>query len=132
MATKASDFGVDFLNINLKFDVELLADDSEILSSDDLYLWVSQATRNHIKFGFGYNHKSKSYTVSVTDNGSVIGDAKPACLTQHGKSHVSALQKCHFIIEICGRGTLVEEVILDNLVRREEVLQEQLAKLLRK
>lgn len=129
---KGGDYGIEFLNVELKFAVELVAEDGELLTDEDLVLWMAEATRNMFKFGFGYNSKSRSFTVSVTDRGSVVGDAKPMCLTQHGKNHFAALQKCHFIIEVCGRGEMREEIIAPNLERREEVLQEQIAGLLKK
>jgi len=129
---KGGDYGIEFLNVELKFGVELVADEGEILSNEDLLLWVAQATRNMFKFGFGYNAKSSSFTVSVTDRGSVVGDAKPLCLTQHGKNHLAALQKCYFIIEVCGRGEMKLDVIAPNLERREEVVEEQIAGLLKK
>jgi len=132
MAKQISDYGVEFLNVELKFALELIAEEGEIVSPDDLFLWMAQATRNMLKFGFGYNAKSRSFTVSVTDKGSVVGDAKALCLTQHGKDHFSALQKCYFIFEVCGRGEMKEEIIAPNLERREEILQEQLAGLLKK
>lgn len=132
MAKSGSDYGIEFLNVEMKFSVDLIGDEGEILSDEDLLLWMHQSARNMFKFGFGYNAKSRSHTISVTDRGSVVGDAKPMCLTQHGKDFFAALQKCHFIIEICGRGEMREEIIAPNLERREEVLQEQLAGLLKK
>jgi len=131
MAAKP-DYGIEFLNVELRFSVELVADDGEVLTDEDLALWMHQCARNMFKFGFGYNSRSRSFTVSVTDRGSVIGDAKPLCLTQHGKDFYAALQKCYFIIEICGRGEMKPDLIKETLSRREEILEEQIAGLLKK
>jgi len=131
MASKA-DYGIEFVNIEIKFDLALIAEDEEILSLDDLFLWAEQASRNFMKFGMSYNERSSSYTVSVTDKGALPPSEKPPCITQHGKSLLSAFQKCYFLIEVCGDGRVFKSAIEHRLQQREDVLSEQLAGLLKK
>jgi len=126
------EYGIEFVNVELKFSLDLVAEDGETLSPEDLLLWVGQIARNHVKIGFGFNSNSSSMTVSLTDRGSVKQGEKPPCLTQHGKTHLSALQKCYFIYEILGRGSLDEKIINPALERREEYVEEQIAGLLKK
>jgi hypothetical protein len=133
MAKTAQDFGIEFVNIELAYSLDLLADDGEIPGVDGLLQWVEKSTKAFCKVSMGYNEKSHSFTVSFTDKGSrPVGENAP-CLTQHGKTLLSALAKVYFLIEVLGDGTLKSSAMIENLLEeREDYIAQQLVGLLKK
>lgn len=126
------DYGIEFVNIEMKFSVELLAQDHEIPSMEDMFSWMARATsKQFFKFGVAYSDRTHSFTVSVTDKGGKP-DIKPPCLTQHGKSIESALTKVYFLIHILGEGDLDASRIERALDDREEQLQLALLQMMKK
>lgn len=130
--TDKPDYGIEFVNIEIRFQVELLADEGELPTIGDLLAWMDKSTsKQFFKFGFSYSERSHSHTVSVTDRGQAPS-IKPPCLTQHGKSLESALVKCYFLINVLGEGDLDKERITRALDDREEYLQKKLLEVLGK
>lgn len=126
------DYGIEFVNIDMKFSVELLAQDGEIPTVSDMFAWITRATsKQFFKFGIAYSDRTHSFTVSVTDRGGKT-DEKPPCLTQHGKSVESALTKVYFLINVLGEGDLNPSRITRALDDREEELQANLLKMMGK
>ena len=132
MASEKKDWGIDFINIEIKYPIETLMDDSEYPTPEQCFTWIGSKNRNFIKFSFGYNERSRSHTATATDSGSNAKDEKPRAITQHGKSPLSALMKLYFLVEICGLGEVKPEVIETHLGEREDVVSQQLVGLLRK
>lgn len=125
------DFGLEFLNFDLKYPLDLLLGDDDDIP-EDLFLWIEEKAPQFFKFSFGFNENSRSFTCAITDRGSRPLSEKAPCLTQHGKSVVSALSKCYFLIEICGGGAMNKERISLNLGEREDYVTQQMVGLLRK
>lgn len=98
---KQSDWGVEFVNIEVKHKPALYFEGGKVPSLPELIAWCEQCAPNFWRFGFGYNERTKSFTVSATDRGSMPVDQKPKTLTQHGKSFHSALVKLYVILEVC-------------------------------
>lgn len=131
MAEK-KDYGIDFVNIEIKYPLETLMRDDEYPTADELFVWIGQQNRGYVKVSFGWNERSRSYTATGTDSNEVTKGEKPKALTQHGKSPQSAILKLYFLIELCGLGRLNEDTIEMNLGEREDVVSQQLVGLLKK
>lgn len=132
MASEKKDYGIDFVNIELKYPIETLMDDSEYPSPDEFFTWIGKQNRSFMKISFSYNERSRSHTATVTDTDGKLPERRPRALTQHGKSAQSALMKLYFLVEVCGLGRLDESAIETHLGEREDVVSQQLVGLLRK
>lgn len=131
MATKPKqDYGVVFVNIELKFSPELYFQKSEVIPDEAfLFNWLAQMAPNYWRFGFGYNGQSSSFTASATYRGGLTTDTPP-CLTQHGRSPLSALLKLYVVLELCGGAREGFKFASDALAELEGYLEAAVQKLL--
>ena len=132
MATDKKDFGVDFVNITMKYDVELLENDGEHLEHQEAFSWIEEANRRFIKISFSYSERSHSIIATATDGGSRPANQKPLCLSQHSGSPYGALKKLYFLIEILGGGSINPDRINLGLADREDYVTQKLAGMFKK
>lgn len=132
MGKETKDYGIEFVNVEIKYPLETLVEDGELPGESELFMWIGEKARNFIKIGFGYAESSHSFTASATDRGSIKQGEKPLTLTQHGKSPLSALHKLYFLLELCGDGTCQVGPMERRLMEREDYVSQQLVGLLKK
>lgn len=122
--------GIKFVNVELKFKPELyLGKGEEFPNEAQMFDWISSLAANFYRVGFGYNERSSSFTASATYKGGKTTDDAP-CLTQHGRTPLSALYKLWLILELAGGKTEGYKFASDVLLQLEDRIEIALEKLL--
>lgn len=124
------EYGVEFVNIELKFKAELYFSKEDVIPNEaDLFSWVGDLAKDFYKFGFGYNERTNSYTASVTYRGGKPSELPP-CVTQHGSSPLSALRKLYVVLELCGGKLEGFKFASDSVQQLESYIEDAVKKLL--
>lgn len=130
MADKKTDYGVEFVNIDLKFKPDLYFSKEDVIPDANALLeWITAMAGNFYRFGFSYNERSSSYTCSCTYKGGKTTDTPP-CLTQHGKSAISALLKVYVVMELCGGAVEGFKFASDAVSQLETYVEDAVKKLM--
>lgn len=125
-----SDYGIEFVNIELKFKPSLYVGKGEELPDEPaLCKWLEDMAGNYYRFGFGYNERSSSFTASLTWRGGKVTDPAP-CVTQHGKTWLSACQKLYIVFETCGGAREGLKFASDALEQLETYIQDAVSRLM--
>jgi len=134
MANQSStkkDYGVEFVNIELKFRPAMyIGKEEELPNADQLGKWLEDMAGNFYRLGFGYNERSSSFTASLTYKGGKTTDTPP-CVTQHGKTWLSAVQKLYIVFEVCGGAREGLKFASDALAQLEVYIEDAVDKLMK-
>lgn len=128
--TKKTDYGVEFVNIELKFKPELYFQNGDVIpDASTLIKWQEDMAQNFYRFGFSYNERSSSFTGSCTYKGGKTTDTPP-CVTQHGKSYLSVVCKLYVVFEVCGASREGFKYAQDVLSQLEDYIESAVKKLM--
>lgn len=125
MAIKKPAPEVEFINIELKFDLDwYLPEDKELPDAAQCFVWLDEMAHNFTRFGLGYSDYSSAPNASATYQDVKQGEKRP-CVTQHGKSTLRAVQKLWVLHECLGYGRLPLETVRENIEQLETYVQEK-------
>jgi len=131
MASEKKDYGVTFVNIELKFKPELyLPTGKELPDEKELFVWQEAMERAFYRSGGGYNEQSSSWTASLTYKGGKPSE-KPTTVTQHGKSKLSAVRKLWVVYVILGAFREGYDVALERLDELEREIEDAIERLMK-
>lgn len=124
------DYGVDFVNIELRFKPELyLRKDQQMLKGEEVGDFIQKMAQNFYRFGAGWNEQSRSFSASFTYKGGKTTE-RPKTVTQHGKTVFSAVCKLFVIFELCGGFREGLDAAIENVDELEVYIEDAVAKLL--
>lgn len=128
MGTK-KDYGVSFVNIDLRFKSELYLNESERFPEfEPMMEWVGGMVKDYYRVGISYSERTNSVTVSFTYKGGKPDDTPP-CLTFHSNSVYGALKKHYLVFEIfqaVNEGFKFAEGLIQQTEDRIEIALERL------
>jgi len=123
-------YDVEFVNIDLKFSADMYFGKEETIpDANALFEWIKILTEDFYRFGFGYNERSSSFTASITYRGGKSSDKAP-CLTQHGRSPLSALLKLYVVMVVAGGAVEGFKFAADSLEQLETYIEQAVKKLM--
>lgn len=130
MATDKKDYGVNFVNVELRFKPELYLGKGEALPDEkSCFQWLQTMAKDYFRVGVGWSEQSSSFTASLTYKGGKPTE-KPDTVTQHGKSVLSAIHKLWIIFELCGGKEGSWETVRENIAQLETYVEDALSRLM--
>lgn len=122
-------YDVEFVNIELRYKPTFYVEKTEVLPNESqLCKWLEEMAGDFYRFGFSYNERSGSFTASLTWKGGKTTDKSP-CVTQHGKSFLSACQKLYVVFEVVGGREFGLKHASDALEQLEVYIEQRLEQL---